>query len=44
MKKEAKSLLESLKKEKLVLDWRKRQQARFKDRPKITCNARMGSR
>jgi magnesium chelatase family protein len=27
-----------------VVAARKRQQARFKDRPKITCNARMGSR
>ena len=27
-----------------VVAARKRQQARFKDRPKVTCNARMGSR
>src|SRR5262249_8959559 len=27
-----------------VVTARKRQQARFKDKPKITCNARMGSR
>ena len=27
-----------------VVAARQRQQARFKDKPKITCNARMGSR